>query len=228
MSAGFVHDGKNATAMPISAGIARPLRARIDEAAVVRAIDTAIGFARKRLHDEARRALGDASAALRVDRTPDRGYLRFRVLCCAAYVAYVRGRMAHAERAIGYALLQAALLPEDLRASARDLARSNLAKIYDATGRADEAFALRERAVREAPSAVNVLNLAFACAGRARWDRVLHLVDVPVRFDPLERANVELLRALASTRLGRGAAAKRALVRYRQILRTEGLPSVAL
>jgi len=165
--------------------------------AVMTAIGSAVVFARKGLHDSARTSFGVASARLRVDRSCERPHLRFRLLCCAAYLAYARGRMARAERTIGAAFAQAERLPADRRASARDLARSNLAQIFERTGRVPEALALRELAVREGPSSTNLLNLAFAYADRGAWQRVLATLATPVSYDAADAPNVECLRALA-------------------------------
>lgn len=196
---------------------------------LMRTLDAAIFFARDRFHEAARAGLRVALVMLRGERGSARKRHRFRIFCAAAYLAYARGAMARAERLARSAIAQARRLAQPERCAARHLARSNLARVFEKTGRCTEAVALYEASLRESPTIVNALNLAFAYHQAERPDRVIAALGAAGRpYEPLEAASAELLRAVAFFRLGKRARARQALVRYRSLAREHGFEPVAL
>ena len=137
--------------------------------------------------------------------------------------------MARAEYLARSAIAQARRLAPAERRAARHLARSNLARVLEKTGRCTEALALYEASLRELPTTVNALNIAFAYHELERSDNVIAALGAARRpFDPLEAASAELLRAVAFFRLGQRSRARQALLRYRSLAREHGFEPVAL
>lgn len=196
---------------------------------IMRALDASIFFARDRFHGAARAGLQVALVMLRGERGSARKRHRFRIFCAAAYLAYARGAMARAEYLARSAIAQARRLAPAERRAARHLARSNLARVLEKTGRCTEALALYEASLRELPTTVNALNIAFAYHELERSDNVIAALGAARRpFDPLEAASAELLRAVAFFRLGQRSRARQALLRYRSLAREHGFEPVAL
>jgi tetratricopeptide (TPR) repeat protein len=230
----FVGAPANALEALCRPGIVREIAARNAASGAARdpvtqALDAALFFARDGFHDAARPALRAALVQLRKERGSVRKRHRFRVFCAAAYLAYARKAMIHAELLARAAVAQARRLAPAERRAARHLARSNLARVLEKTGRRSESLALYEASMREASTTVNALNLAFAYHAEERPDDVIAVLGAPKRpYDDLEAASAELLRAASYFRLGKRERARQALRRYDALAREHGFEAVAL